>query len=117
MKRQWTLVAAALIFRALIQPGPLVTANAQQGADPRVGELVRSGKLRVGLFLPQYGKAPTGPSTTVWVETAQGYAQRIGIPLVIVEHATPTEAIACLKSGACDQLFLPKDARAAEAGD
>jgi polar amino acid transport system substrate-binding protein len=34
-----------------------------------------------------------------------------------VEHATPPEAIACLKAGQCDQLFLPLDARAAEIGD
>jgi hypothetical protein len=35
----------------------------------------------------------------------------------IVEHATPPEAIACLKSGGCDLLFLPFDARAAQIGD
>jgi polar amino acid transport system substrate-binding protein len=53
----------------------------------------------------------------VWVETARAYAARVGVPLVIVEHATPPQAIACLKAGACDQLFLPLDARAAEIGD
>src|SRR5215213_9749342 len=119
MSRQLPLFAAALTFGALFQIDTLavVTADAQEAPDPRVAELVRSGKLRVGLFLPQYGKGPAGPATTVWVETARGYAERIGIPLVIVEHATPTEAIACLKNGACDQLFLPKDARAADVGD
>jgi polar amino acid transport system substrate-binding protein len=88
-----------------------------QTSDPRVADLVRAGKLRIGLFLPQYGKGPEGLKTTVWVETARAYAARGGIPLVIVEHATPPEAIACLKAGACDQLFLPLDARAAEIGD
>jgi ABC-type amino acid transport substrate-binding protein len=34
-----------------------------------------------------------------------------------VEHETPPLAIACLKTGSCDQLFLPLDARAAEIGD
>jgi len=85
-----------------------------QTADPRVADLVRSGKLRVGLFLPQYGKGPDGVTTTVWVEAARAYAARLGVPLIIVEHATPPEAIACLKVGSCDQLFLPLDARAAE---
>src|SRR5262245_11271008 len=88
-----------------------------QTADPRVADLVRSGKLRVGLFLPQYGKGPDGVTTTVWVEAARAYAARLGVPLIIVEHATPPEAIACLKVGSCDQLFLPLDARAADIGD
>jgi polar amino acid transport system substrate-binding protein len=78
---------------------------------------VRAGKLRVGLFLPQYGRGPDGLTTTVWVETARAYAARIGVPLTIVEHPTPPEAIACLKAGSCDQIFLPLDARAAAIGD
>src|SRR5262249_59867549 len=41
----------------------------------------------------------------------------VGVPLVIVEHPTPPDAIACLKAGSCDQLFLPLDARAAAIGD
>jgi len=85
--------------------------------EMRVADLVRAGKLRVGLFLPQYGKGPDGLKTTVWVETARAYAARVGVPLVVVEHATPPEAIACLKAGSCDQLFLPLDARAAAIGD
>jgi polar amino acid transport system substrate-binding protein len=88
-----------------------------QATDPRVADLVRAGQLRVGLFLPQYAKGPEGLRTTVWVETARAYAARVGVPLIIVEHATPPEAIACLKAGACDQLFLPFDARPAEIGD
>lgn len=94
----------------------LAPAEAQT-TDPRVADLVHAGKVRVGLFLPQYGKGPEGLTTTVWVEAARAYAARIGVPLVIVQHATPPEAIACLKSGACDQLFLPLDARAAQIGD
>jgi polar amino acid transport system substrate-binding protein len=94
----------------------VVTAEAQT-TDPRVADLVRAGKLRVGLFLPQFGKGPGGLTTTVWVESARAYAARVGVPLVIVEHATPPEAIACLKASSCDQLFLPLDARAAEIGD
>jgi len=88
-----------------------------QTTDPHVADLVSAGKLRVGLFLPQYIKGPDGSKTTVWIETARAYAARVGIPLVIVEHATAPEAIACLKAGSCDQLFLPLDARAAEIGD
>jgi polar amino acid transport system substrate-binding protein len=103
-------------FLSVIAPWVVATAEAQT-TDPRVADLARVGKLRVGLFLPQYGRGPDGPKTTVWVETARAYAARVGVPVAIVEHATPPEAIACLKAGSCDQLFLPLDARAAEIGD
>lgn len=119
MKRQSTILAALWVVVVLLAltPFAIATAQAQPTSDPRVADLVRAGKLRVGLFLPQYGKGPEGLKTTVWVEAARAYAARIGVPLVIIEHATPPEAIACLKSGSCDQLFLPLDARAAQVGD
>src|SRR5215510_9395884 len=110
------MAAAARIAGLLLAFGPWAAATAEaQTADPRVADLVRASKVRVGLFLPQYGKGPDGLTTTVWVETARAYAARVGVPLV--EHATPPEAIACLKARGCDQLFLPLDARAAEIGD
>ena len=65
-----------------------------------------------GCFCRDTARAPPA-CRVVWVEAARAYAGRVGIPLAIVEHATPPEAIACLKAGACDQLFLPLDARAA----
>src|SRR5258705_7112972 len=105
------------LLLAIALAGGLASIAEAQKADPRVADLVRAGKLRVGLFLPQYGKGPDGLKTTVWVETARAYAARVGIQLAVVEHATPPEAIACLKAGSCDQLFLPLDARAAEIGD
>jgi polar amino acid transport system substrate-binding protein len=102
----------------LLAFAPWVAVNAEaQTTDRRVADLVGAGKLRVGLFLPQYGKGPDGLKTTVWVETARAYVARIGVPLDIAEHSTPPEAIACLKASSCDQLFLPLDARAAEIGD
>ena len=116
MKLHRTLAAVTRIAGLLLAFAPWTSAEAQT-TDPRVADLVRAGKLRVGLFLPQYGKGPDGLKTTVWVETARAYAARVGVPLAIVEHATPPEAIACLKAGSCDQLFLPLDARAGEIGD
>jgi polar amino acid transport system substrate-binding protein len=118
MKPHRTMVAMTCVAGILIAFAPWGMAMVEaQTTDPRVADLVRAGKLRVGLFLPQYGKGPDGLKTTVWVETARAYAARVGVPLAIVEHATPPEAIACFKVGACDQLFLPLDARAAEIGD
>src|SRR5690348_12064486 len=118
MKLHRTMAAAASrIVGLLLSLAPAAVTAQAQTTDPRVADLVRAGKLRVGLFLPQYGKGPEGLRTTVWVETARAYAARLGVALAIVEHATPPQAIACLKAGACDQLFLPLDARAAEIGD
>jgi len=118
MKGLGTIAVATRIAGVLLAFSPWVVATTEaQTTDLRVADLVRAGKLRVGLFLPQYGKGPDGLKTTVWVETARAYAARIGVPLVVVEHATPPEAIACLKAGSCDQLFLPLDARAAAIGD
>jgi polar amino acid transport system substrate-binding protein len=118
MNRQWTL--AALIAGCLLAIAQLAAATAepQQAADRRVADLARAGKVRVGLFLPQYIKDPaTGQLRSVWVETARAFAGHLGVQLVVVEHATPPEAIACLKAGACDVMFLPLDARAAAVGD
>jgi polar amino acid transport system substrate-binding protein len=107
-----TLIALAALFAGA------ATAGAQQAPDPRVADLVQSGKLRVGLFLPQYTKdATTGELKGAWAENARALAARIGIPLVLVEHPTPPQAVACLKAGACDMLFMPFDDRSASVGD
>ena len=55
-------------------------ADAQQVPDPRVADLIRAGKVRVGLFPPQYTKDPvTGELRSVWVEIARALAARIGV--------------------------------------
>jgi polar amino acid transport system substrate-binding protein len=94
------------------------SGGAQPATDSRVADLMQSGKVRVGLFLPQYTKdAASGELKGVWAESARALAARIGIPLVLIEHPTPPQAVACLKSGACDLLFLPFDERSAAVGD
>lgn len=93
-------------------------AVAQPASDPRVADLVQSGTLRAGLFFTQFYKdAATGQPKSVWVETARALAARIGVSAQIIEHPTPEGAIACLSGGACDIIFLPRDARAAAIGD
>jgi len=93
-------------------------ANAQTASDPRVADLLHAGKIRVGLFPPQYTKnAASGELGLVWAEIARALAARMRVPLVLVEKPTPPEAIACLKAAACDFLFLPLDERAASVGD
>ena len=96
----------------------MLPTAAQQASDPRVADLVQSGKLRVGIFPPQYVKdTTTGEPKSAWVEVARALAARIGVELVLVEHPTPIKDIECLKAGACDVIFLPLDERAADIGD
>ena len=92
-------------------------ADLQQVPDPRVADLIRAGKVRVGLFPPQNTKDPvTGELRSVWVEIARALAARIGVQVVLLEHPTPPQVVDCLKADGCDVVFLPFDSRAAEIG-
>ena len=94
------------------------TAVAQQKPDPRVADLVHAGKIRVGLFPPQYIKdSKTVELRSVWVEVARALAGRIGVELITLERPTPPSAVECLKGDECAVIFLPLDARAANVGN
>ena len=94
------------------------TAAAQHNSDPRVADLVRAGKVRVGLFSTQFSKDPTsGELRGVRPDMARALAERIGVQAILLEHPGPPQVIECLKAGACDVVFLPRDARAATIGD
>lgn len=94
------------------------TAVAQQKPDPRVADLIQAGKIRVGLFPPQYIKdSKTGELRSVWVEVARALAGRIGVELITLERPTPPAAVECLNGDECDVIFLPLDARAANVGN
>ena len=78
--------------------------------DPRVADLVKAGKIRVGLFPPQYVKDPaTGELCGVLVEIIRALGARIGIEVVVVEQPTPARAVECLNDGACDIASLGFD--------
>ena len=102
-----------------MKPGHVV----QQAADPRVSDLVRSGKLRVALFLPQYTKdTATGEIRghllgTVFEQIAQALAARVGIEVQLLGYPNPATVVECIKAGACDVGFLGiNPSRAAEIG-
>jgi polar amino acid transport system substrate-binding protein len=93
-------------------------ANAQNVPDPRVADLVPAGKVRIGLFSTQYTKDPvTGELSSVRVDIARALAAHIGVQAVLLEHQGPLDVVQCLKTGACDVVFLPLDERAAGVGD
>jgi polar amino acid transport system substrate-binding protein len=96
------------------------SASAPQAPDARVQDLVRAGKLRAAVFLPQFSKSVvTGEiqADVHLVEPAQALAARIGVALVLVDYATPSKAVEGLNAGSCDVAFLGIDpSRATEVG-
>ena len=97
-------------------------ADAQQVPDPRVHDIVQSGKIRLALFLPGYTKSPAGEvrgsgTGAVAVELARALAARLGIQVQLIEHPKPPQVVVCLKAHACDLAYMGVDpSRAAEVG-
>src|SRR5918996_3917598 len=103
-----TLTLVLAILLGLIGP-----VNAQQAADPRVADLVRTGRLRagVGVVAPHWAvkDQATGELRGVAVDIARALAKRIGVELVIVEYPSPPSVLDGLKTGAWDIGFLAID--------
>ena len=87
-------------------------------SDPRIADLVRAGRLRAALFLPQYRKNPaTGEVSGVWVDVVRALGAHIGLKVEVVELSTPAEMLECLAAGGCDVASLGFDPeRAAQVG-
>ncbi len=103
-------LGALLMLAALLMTTAI--ADAQQAADPRIADIVRAGKLRIGLHLPQFVQDPkTGEirgygTGTVIVPIARALAARMGVELQLVGHPAPPALIKCLQAGDCDAGFL-----------
>ena len=93
-------------FRVFVIVLSLLTAgisNAQQASDPRIADLVEAGRVRFGMFPPQYKKDPaTGELKGPYVEVMRELGAHMRLPVVFIEVATPAELIKCLKAGRCD---------------
>src|SRR5262249_41397438 len=110
-------LAHALALLVILLAGAGTTA-AQQPADPRIADLVQAGKVRFALFASQFSKERgTGELRGVRPDLARALASRMGIQAILSERQSPPQVVECLKLGACDMAFLPKDARAAGIGD
>ena len=103
-------------LRALLAVAALVAtaaaAEAQQSADARVADIVSTGKVRVGLHLPQFvrdqktGEIRGHGTGAVIVPIVQALADRLGVKLELVGNQTPPVLIECLKAGDCDVGIL-----------
>lgn len=102
-----------IVLTLLLSP---VGAEAQQVPDSRVADLVRAGKLRVALFLPQYHEdlatGKVGRLATVGdltVQLARALAERLGLEVVVLGFPTPPATVECLKARACDVALMGPD--------
>ena len=110
--------AIAIGAGILISPFALSGARSTP-ADPRVADLVKTGKIRAGLAqapIMATNDPATGELRGVAVDLSRELAARIGVELVQVLYPRPGAIMAGLKSNAWDVAFLGIDpARAAEA--
>jgi polar amino acid transport system substrate-binding protein len=77
-------------------------------ADPRMADVVQAGKLRIGVFPSfQFSRDAAGKPRGLASDIANVMSKRLGITeVVVVEHPTPPQVIACVKSGDCDIAFM-----------
>jgi polar amino acid transport system substrate-binding protein len=105
--------APRALLTALALMATAAGVNAQQPSlDPRVGDIARAGKIRVGLHLPQFVQDPAtgeikGHGTgAVIVQIAQALGTQLGVKVELVGHPSPPKLIECLQANACDTGFL-----------
>jgi polar amino acid transport system substrate-binding protein len=87
--------------------------DAQQSPDPRVADLVRAGRIRLGLFLPLYARDPAtgelrgvGSVGVLAHEIARAVASRLGVEVQLIGHPTPPKLLESLNAGACDMAVM-----------
>lgn len=81
-------------------------ASAQQTIDPRVGDLARTGKVRIGMFPPQYVKNATGELSGWAIDLSQALGARLGVQGVPVLYPGPDKLLEALKADEWDAGFL-----------
>lgn len=86
----------------------MVTGDA---ADPRFANIVETGRIRLGLFLPQYAETATGgiePLGAGLVANALigALADRLGIDRQIIRQPDPPKAMETLNAGGCDVMII-----------
>ena len=97
-----------------------LAAHAQQSSDPRVADLVQSGKVRVALGLGSpvlaMKDSNTGELRGPALDLARALAKKIGVKLEPVEYPRPGAILGGVKNNEWDVTFLVADpARLADA--
>jgi polar amino acid transport system substrate-binding protein len=89
-------------------------AAAQRTSDPRVGDLVQAGKIRVGIHSFYTKDSRTGELRAVstgiiFLDIARMLGAQIGVEVLPVWHPTIPEMLTCLTAGECDVGFMGPD--------
>src|SRR3954452_3798252 len=90
-------------------------ADAQQVSDPRVADLAKASKIRVGVHSVMYkkdlqtGEPKAAGVGNILLDIARALGARVGAEIVLVGHPTIPEMLTCLTSGACDIGFMGPD--------
>jgi len=88
--------------------------QAQPSVDPRVADLVKAGRIRVALYVPQYNKDTATGELRGWpIDLVAALGARIGVQGVPVEHPNPANALDSIASGACDAGIIGIEAERA----
>jgi len=113
MSQTTSVLALTLTLGIAVALGGAHLAYAQQAADPRVADLVRAGKVRVGVGVvaPHWAvkDAATGELRGLAIDLARAFATRLGLELVPVAYPSPPSILEGLKSDAWDVGFLAID--------
>jgi polar amino acid transport system substrate-binding protein len=121
MNRQKTIFARlGWVFLVVCFQFCDATVEAQQGPDPRIADLVSTGKLRVGIGLANLVSGVKDPATGelrgVAVDLGRALAARIKVEFQPIEYPRPGVVLEGAKNNAWDVTFLVIDpARAADA--
>jgi len=121
MKPLAPIFLLALALGIGIGPTGTQTAYAQQSKDPRVADLVRTGKLRVGIGLGSPSGAMKNPATGelrgLAVDLGRALAMRIGVDFVAIEYPRPGAILEGVQTNAWDVAFLVVDPERAKEVD
>jgi len=89
--------------------------EAQQGPDPRVADLVQTGKIRIGVHSVMYttdsrtGALKAASTGIILLDIARMLGARIGVEVLPIGHPTIPEMLTCLTAGVCDMGFMGPD--------
>ena len=111
MKQVTPILALVLALGIGVGATETQTAYAQQSKDPRVADLVRTGKLRVGI------SRGLAVDLGLAVDVGRALAARIGVDFVAVEYPRPGAILEGLHTNAWDVAFLVVDPERAKEVD
>ena len=121
MKQMAPILALILALGIGVGATETQTAYAQQSKDPRVADLVRTGKLRVGIGLGSPSGAMKNPATGelrgLAVDLGRALAMRIGVDFVAIEYPRPGAILEGVQTNAWDVAFLVVDPERAKEVD